>query len=190
MFDRLGVFSLCVLGAVSGCAQAEPPQTGEMIPVAQIPDIPFTSITGEAFALSDYSGQVVLVVNTASKCGYTSQYEGLQAVWTDMKDEGLVIIGIPSGDFGGQEFESEAEVKKFCELNFGVDFPLTETSKVTGPDRIAFYSYAEDVLGQVAVPKWNFHKVLVGKDGVPVKAYKSAIKPQDDELLSDIRDLL
>ncbi|MEL6567396.1 MAG: glutathione peroxidase [Pseudomonadota bacterium] len=150
----------------------------------------FTTITGEPMPLSQFEGKAVLVVNTASRCGYTPQYEGLQALWTDYKDKGLVVVGVPSNDFGGQEPGTEAEVKTFCEINYGVDFPLTSKEAVVGTGRHPFYAMAEDALGEAARPKWNFHKILLDTTGTPIAAFPSSVKPQDDELVSAIDGVL
>ncbi|MEO0466132.1 MAG: glutathione peroxidase, partial [Pseudomonadota bacterium] len=146
----------------------------------------FTSITGQPLSLSDYAGKAVLVVNTASKCGYTPQYEGLQALWTEYQGQGLVIVGVPSGDFGDQEFGEEAEIKAFCEINFGVDFPLTSRNVVTGDARHPFFALAEDALGEAAVPKWNFHKILLDTIGQPVDAFPSSVAPRDRAVVNAI----
>jgi glutathione peroxidase len=146
----------------------------------------FTSINGKPLDLTALGAKAVLVVNTASKCGFTPQYKGLQALYDTHKDAGLVIVGVPSNDFGGQEPGSEAEVKSFCELNYGVTFPLTQKYPVTGAGQHPFYTAAVKAIGAGAQPKWNFHKVLVAADGTPLKAYPSATKPSDAELLADI----
>lgn len=153
-------------------------------PMAELTD--FTTITGEPMPLSQFAGKAVLVVNTASRCGYTPQYEGLQALWSDYRDKGLVIVGVPSNDFGGQEPGTEAEVKTFCEINYGVDFPLTSKTAVVGTGRHPFYAMAEDALGEAARPRWNFHKILLDTTGTPVAAFPSSVKPQDAELVSAI----
>lgn len=128
-------------------------------------DFAFTSIEGEPLPLSAFEGQVVLVVNTASRCGFTGQYADLQSVWQSYRDRGLVVLGVPSNDFGGQEPGTEAEIKTFCEVNFDVDFPMTAKVKVTGGGAHPFYKWAAQELGALAKPRWNFHKYLIGRDG-------------------------
>ncbi len=150
----------------------------------------FTAINGEPLDLSALGAKAILVVNTASKCGFTPQYEGLQALYEAKKDEGLVIVGVPSNDFGAQEPGTEEEVKTFCEINFGVTFPLTKKYPVTGSGQHPFYTEAVKTLGEAAQPKWNFHKVLVSGDGTPLKAYPSATKPGDAGLAADIEAAL
>lgn len=146
----------------------------------------FTAIDGQPLDLTTLGAKAVLVVNTASKCGYTPQYEGLQSLYEARKTDGLVIVGVPSNDFGGQEPGTEAEVQTFCQLNFGVTFPLTKKYAVTGEAEHPFYLNAVATLGDAAQPKWNFHKILVSADGTPLKAYPSATEPSDPELLADI----
>ena len=126
------------------------------------------------------------MVNTASRCGYTGQYAGLQELYETFSDQGLVVLGVPSNDFGGQEPGQEAEIKTFCEINYGVTFPLTSKVSTTGTERHAFWVAAKAALGEKAQPKWNFHKVLVSADGSFVQAYPSGVKPADTELVADI----
>jgi glutathione peroxidase len=150
----------------------------------------FTRIDGKLLDLTALDAKAVLVVNTASKCGYTPQYEGLQALYEAKKDKGLVIVGVPSNDFGGQEPGTEEDVQTFCKLNFGVTFPLTKKYAVTGADEHPFYLNAVETLGDAAQPKWNFHKILVSGDGTPLKAYPSATTPSDAALMADIEAAL
>jgi len=150
----------------------------------------FTRIDGKPLDLTALDAKAVLVVNTASKCGYTPQYEGLQALFEAKKDKGLVIVGVPSNDFGGQEPGTEEDVQTFCKLNFGVTFPLTKKYAVTGADEHPFYLNAVETLGDAAQPKWNFHKILVSGDGTPLKAYPSATTPSDAALMADIEAAL
>lgn len=148
--------------------------------------IAFESIDGGPLPLSSFAGKAVLVVNTASMCGFTRQYSGLQKLWADRKDDGLIVLGAPSNDFGGQEPGSEEEIKTFCELNFGIDFPMTAKVVTKGEGAHPFYAWAVDALGPEAQPKWNFHKVLVGPDGKAVAAFSSRVEPDDPKLLAAI----
>ncbi|WP_367178450.1 glutathione peroxidase [Aquidulcibacter sp.] len=150
----------------------------------------FDGLMGGQVNLADYRGKVVLVVNTASQCGYTGQYAGLETLWKSRQREGLVIIGVPSNDFGGQEPGSATEIKKFCELNYGVTFPMAAKYAVRGPSAHPFYRNALSVLGSKAEPKWNFHKILIGKDGRPVATFASAVTPQSTELGQAITNAL
>ena len=145
-------------------------------------DYAFTAIDGAPLPLSDFDGKAVLVVNTASRCGLTPQYEGLEALWSDYKDKGLVVLGVPSNDFGAQEPGTESEIKAFCETRFGVDFPMTAKVAVTGAQAHPFYGWARSELGEDAEPKWNFHKILVGKDGHAIRAFGSRTEPSNPEL--------
>jgi glutathione peroxidase len=133
--------------------------------------------------LSSFKGKTLLVVNTASECGYTPQYADLEKTWKTYKDRGLVIIGVPSNDFGGQEPGSEAEIKKFCEANYDVDFPLTTKNAVKGEAAHPFYKWAGHQAGE---PKWNFHKYLIAPDGTLVGGYASKVKPDAPELVQAI----
>ena len=150
----------------------------------------FPSIDGGDLAFEQFDGRPLLVVNTASKCGYTKQYDGLQAVYDAYKDQGLVVIGIPSQDFAGQEFDDAEETKEFCTVNFGINFPMSTKQHVKGDDAHPFYKWAVEELGADATPQWNFHKILIDRSGQPVKAYRSKVKPQDAELISQIEALL
>jgi glutathione peroxidase len=146
----------------------------------------FEKLEGGSLPLSAYKGKAVLVVNTASKCGFTPQYEGLQKLWADKKDEGLVILGVPSGNFAGQEFGKAKEIEEFCKIRYGVDFPLAAKTDVIGKGAHPFYVWAKETLGPAAAPKWNFHKILIGKDGRPVAAFGSGVKPESPELTGAI----
>jgi len=153
-------------------------------------DFSFTSIGGEPLPLSQYAGKVLLVVNTASLCGFTPQYQGLQALWQDYRDRGLVVIGAPSNDFGGQEPKSEGEIKEFCQGAFGVNFPLTEKVHVKGPEAHPFYQWARDVGGEKLAPRWNFHKYLISADGKLVGAFSTRTKPQANDLTDAVEQQL
>ncbi len=172
-------------------AQAETrTASGETSMSANVENVAFTTIAGDPLPMTAFAGNVVLVVNTASKCGYTPQYEGLQALHDEFSGKGFSVLGVPSNDFGGQEPGTEAEIKTFCELNFGVDFPLTSKVHAVGPNQHQFWRTAKQGLGEAAEPKWNFHKILVGKDGDVLKAYPSATVPSDAELVADIEAAL
>jgi glutathione peroxidase len=142
----------------------------------------FLSIDGQKLPLSSFKGKTVLIVNTASQCGFTPQYTQLEAVWKKYKDKGLVVLGVPSNDFGGQEPGSNAEIKKFCEGNYDVDFPLTTKYDVKGPEAHPFYQWAAATGGNDAVPKWNFHKLLIDGNGNLVAEFPSKIKPDAPEV--------
>ncbi len=149
-------------------------------------DFTFTSITGEPLPLSSYKGKVVLLVNTASECGFTGQYGGLQSLYETYKDKGLVVIGAPSNDFGGQEPGEEAEIKEFCETKYRVTFPLTEKVVVAGDAPHPFYAAARDTMGWAAAPKWNFHKYIIAPDGRVVDWFSSWVEPTSERITSSI----
>ena len=128
-------------------------------------DFSFTSIDGQALPMSGFQGKVVLVVNTASFCGFTKQYSGLQALWDKYRGRGLVVLGVPSNDFGGQEPGSNDEIKRFCEASFDVTFPLADKQIVTGANAHPLYRWAAAQTGTLGTPSWNFHKILIGRDG-------------------------
>ena len=142
----------------------------------------FTSIDGEPLPLDRYAGKAVLVVNTASRCGFTHQYADLQALWERYRDRGLIVLGVPSNDCGGQEPGSEAEIKEFCEVNFDIDFPMTSKVHVTGDAAHPFYRWAGDQFGAMAKPRWNFHKYLIAPDGRLVDWFSTVTEPDADKL--------
>jgi glutathione peroxidase len=150
----------------------------------------FTMIDGKPLPLSTFRGKAVLLVNTASQCGFTPQYTELEQVWTRYRDRGLVVLGVPSNDFGGQEPGNEAEIRKFCQANYNVDFPLTAKNVVTGDAAHPFYRWAATVLGPDAVPKWNFHKYLIDPKGRLVAWFPSKVKPDAPEVTHAIEAAL
>jgi glutathione peroxidase len=149
-------------------------------------DFTFTALDGAPLPLSDFAGKTVLVVNTASRCGLTPQYEGLEALYTQYKDRGLVVLGVPCNQFAGQEPGTEAEIAEFCATRFQVDFPLTAKTDVKEAGRHPFYAWAEDALGEAAVPVWNFHKILIGPAGEAVAAFGPRTEPLDPALTSAV----
>lgn len=150
----------------------------------------FEAIDGGTVALSDYAGKAVMVVNTASECGFTKQYEGLQALWDRFRDQGLVVLGVPSDDFGGQEPGTEAEIQAFCETTFGIDFPMTAKQSVKGATAHPFYQWARAELGATAAPQWNFHKYLVGPDGRLVDWFSTVTAPDAARLVDAVEKAL
>jgi glutathione peroxidase len=134
-------------------------------------------LDGKPRSLCEYSGRVVLVVNTASECGYTPQYEGLEALYKRYQKRGLVVVGFPSNDFGGQEPGSNQQVAEFCRLNYGVTFPMFEKTVVSGPKAHPFYAALAQRSG--SVPRWNFHKYLIDRNGTHVVGFGSGVAPGD-----------
>jgi len=153
-------------------------------------DFSFTSIDGEPLPLSTFKGKPVLVVNTASKCGLTPQYEGLEKLYRDYKSKGLVVLGVPCNQFAGQEPGSDAEIKAFCQVKFDVDFPMTSKVDVKDASRHPFYAWAEDKLGAPAVPVWNFHKILIGKGGEAIAAFGPRTEPLAPEITAAVEQAL
>lgn len=149
-------------------------------------DFSFQSIEGGDLPLANFRDKVVLVVNTASKCGLTPQYEGLEKLYGDYRDQGLVVLGVPSNQFAGQEPGTEAEIADFCATTFGVDFPLTAKTDVKGDSAHPFYQWAKAELGESAEPVWNFHKLLVGRSGALVRAFGPRTEPTDPEVIAAI----
>lgn len=150
----------------------------------------FPAIDGGTIALSDFAGKAVLVVNTASLCGFTKQYEGLQSLWEAYQGQGLVVLGVPCNDFGGQEPGSEAQIQDFCATTFRVSFPMTSKQAVSGDDAHPFYRWARETLGVIAAPKWNFHKYLIGKDGQLVDWFSSVTDPMSDKVRAAVEKAL
>ena len=153
-------------------------------------DFEFHTIEGGHLPLETYRDKVVLVVNTASACGLTPQYDGLEQLYSEYKDRGLVVLGVPCNQFAGQEPGTEAEIKDFCETKFNIDFPLTAKADVKGESAHPFYKWAKEVLGEPAEPVWNFHKILVGKDGKLIRAFGPRTEPLDDEVVGAIKAAL
>jgi glutathione peroxidase len=150
----------------------------------------FVSIDGERLPLDEWRGRPVLVVNTASYCGYTPQYRDLEALWQRYRERGLVVLGVPSNDFGQQEPGSAAEIKQFCEVHYAIDFPLTEKCRVIGGEAHPFYRWIAENLGEAGTPRWNFHKYLVGPDGQLVGAWAAQVAPTDHRIIGEIEQLL
>lgn len=153
-------------------------------------DFAFTAIEGGPLPLSAFKGKAVLVVNTASFCGNTPQYEALEKLWQKYRDRGLVVVGVPSNDFGQQEPGSAADIKKFCEVNYSIDFPLADKVSVKGPDAHPFYRWALAELGPAAAPRWNFHKYLVGVDGKLVGWFPTKTAPDAPDLVKAVEAVL
>ena len=163
-------------------------QKDEVTTMARFTFAPLTQ--GEPISLSEFSGKVIMVVNTASECGLTSQYKGLEQLYRTYKDSGFVIIGVPSNDFGGQEPGKDAEIAEFCQLNFGISFPMTTKYRVSGKGAHPFYHSAQQVLGKGARPRWNFHKYLIGRDQHLLTHFNSTTAPNDKRLIKALENAL
>ena len=153
-------------------------------------DYSFTAIDGRPLELKDFAGKAVLVVNVASYCGFTPQYTDLQDLHEAYGSKGLVVLGVPSNDFGAQEPRGEAEIAKFCDSVYGVTFPLTAKQTVIGPDAHPLYKWIAAQAGEGAAPKWNFHKYLIGKDGSLVGAWPSRVRPGGSEIVEAVEGAL
>ena len=154
-------------------------------------DFSFKALVGEEpLPLKQFSGQVILIVNTASKCGFTGQYDGLEKLYEEYKDRGLVIIGVPSNDFGGQEPLSNSDIESFCKLNYGVSFPMAAKEAVSGAQAHPFYRWASKKLGFGTAPKWNFHKYLINRDGKLVDYFNTITSPTSSKIEKAIEKLL
>lgn len=149
-----------------------------------------TVATQTPMPLKQFTGKVILVVNTASKCGFTVQYEGLEKLYTTYKDQGLVIIGIPSNDFGKQEPGTNQEIADFCKINYGVTFPIASKEIVSGDDAHPFYIWAKNTLGFGTAPKWNFHKYLVNRHGQLIDYFNSTTVPDSASIKKAIEEAL
>jgi len=150
----------------------------------------FTAIDGGTLPLAAWAGKPVLVVNTASFCGYTPQYRDIEALWQQYRDRGLVVLGVPSNDFGAQEPGTETEIKSFCETNYAIDFPLTEKYRVIGGNAHPFYRWVAATLGEGGAPRWNFHKYLIGPEGELAGAWPSSVRPGDKAITGEIDQML
>ena len=153
-------------------------------------DYDFTAIDGSDLPMTTFKDKVVLVVNVASACGLTPQYDGLEQLYKDYRDQGLVVLGVPCNQFAGQEPGTETEIKAFCETRFNIDFPLTSKEDVKGENAHPFYKWALAELGESADPAWNFHKLLVGKDGKLIRAFGPRTEPLADDLTGAVKAAL
>ena len=153
-------------------------------------DLKINSINGDALNLSNMKGKTILLVNVASNCGFTKQYDELQNLYEKYQDKGLVIIGIPSNQFGSQEPGSETEIKDFCETNFNITFPMTSKYDVKGDKAHPIYLWAKDAYGKSAVPKWNFHKILINKNGIIEDTFASFTKPLSKKIINKLEQIL
>lgn len=156
---------------------------GSLASAATIHDLSMQQLDGEEVSLSAWKGKTLLIVNTASECGNTPQYEGLEALYKKYREQGFAVLGFPSNDFGGQEPGSASEIETFCTTVYGVEFPMFAKVSVKGPERAELYARLSDALG---APEWNFHKYLVDKEGRPVRAFSNRTQPEAPEVTSAI----
>ncbi len=152
-------------------------------------DFKIESITGETIDFNEYKNKVILVVNTASYCGFTKQYTDLQELWDKYKSRGLIVLGVPSNSFN-QEKNKNSEVKEFCKVNFNIDFPLSTITEVKGDKAHDLFKWAKDNHGKSAIPKWNFHKILINKEGKVEDTFTSFTNPMSKKLVNKIENIL
>lgn len=146
----------------------------------------FNGLWSDRVPMTAFEGEVVMVVNTASRCGFTPQYEGLQQIYDEYHGQGFEIVGVPANNFMGQEPGSAEEIQEFCTLNYGVTFPMAAKTEVVGETRHPFYAWAEQQIGESAVPQWNFHKILIGRDGRIIAAFPTRTEPTAEEVRNAI----
>ena len=152
-------------------------------------DFQIESINGEIINFQEYENKVILLVNTASYCGFTRQYDDLQKLWDQFKTKGLIVLGIPSNSFN-QEKKNNSEIKKFCEMNFNINFPLSTLTDVKGNNAHEIFKWAKENHGKSAIPKWNFYKILINKEGKIEETYSSLTKPTSNKIIKKIESLL
>ena len=153
-------------------------------------DFSFKEINGKPYSLNQHKGKVLLIVNVASQCGFVNQYEDLQDLYDEYQKKGLVIIGLPSNDFGSQEPGTNKEIKDFCETKFGITFPMMEKINITGDQQDPFFKWAINSYGSSALPKWNFYKILINKNGQIVEVYNSLTNPKSQKITKKLKELL
>jgi len=178
LFAAAAIASLCIVTASHAAESPCPP----------ILDHKFANLMDEAISLCQFRGKVVLIVNTASECGYTPQYDGLEKLYRRYRDKGFVVLGFPANDFGGQEPGSNQQIAQFCQVNYGITFPVFTKTAVVGASANPLYRQLASRTGQA--PKWNFHKYLVDKSGQQIAAFDSAVAPEDRRLITQIEKLL
>jgi glutathione peroxidase len=178
--QRLGIAFLLILGWNSAMAEH----------LRQVYEFSFIQTNGEIFNLSRFKGKVLLIVNTASQCGFTGQYAGLEKLHEKYANQGLVVIGVPSNNFGGQEPGTDEQIHDFCQLNFHVQFPIVKKTSVSGPDAHPFYVWAKKELGFGTAPKWNFHKYIINRQGQLVDYFNSITTPEASRVIKVLEKCL
>ena len=153
-------------------------------------DFNFNDLDGSELKLAEYKNKVIVVINVASQCGFTKQYDDMQKVWDQYQSKGIVMLGVPSNDFGNQEPGSSEDIKNFCEAKFGITFPMTEKVIVKGENAHPFYKWAKKNYGSSAVPKWNFHKIIINKNGKIADTFASITKPSSKKFIKAINELI
>ena len=153
-------------------------------------DFKFKNLDGSNLNLSEFKEKVIIVINVASQCGFTNQYEDMQNIWEKYQKKDVVILGVPSNDFGQQEPGNSQEIKNFCEAKFGISFPMTEKVSVKGTNAHPFYSWAHKNFGKSAIPKWNFHKIIIDKNGKVAETFSSLTNPSSGKFIKALEKLI
>ena len=153
-------------------------------------DFNFNDLEGNLLKLSEYRNKVIVVINVASQCGFTSQYEDMQKIWKKYQNKEIVMLGVPSNDFGRQEPGNSKDIKKFCEAKFGITFPMTEKISVKGEKAHPFYKWANENYGKSAIPKWNFHKIIIDREGKIKDTFASITNPSSNKFVKAIEKAL
>ena len=153
-------------------------------------DFNFNDLDGNPLSLSEYKNKIIVAINVASQCGFTNQYNDMQKIWEKYQKKEVIILGIPSNDFGYQEPGTNKEIKNFCESKFGITFPMTEKVSVKGENAHPFYKWAKKNYGNSAVPKWNFHKIIIDKSGKVSETFSSITNPSSKKFIKTIENLL
>jgi len=180
------IYTLIVAAFAASASAAPTGEGGAACP--SLLDHQFASLQDQQVSLCQFRGKVLLIVNTASQCGYTPQYEGLEKLYRRYSDKGLVVLGFPANDFGGQEPGSNKQIAQFCEVNYGVSFPMFAKTSVVGPNANPLYRELAAQTGKA--PHWNFHKYLIDRSGKPVAAFESTVEPADAKITAQIERLL
>jgi glutathione peroxidase len=176
-----------IVAALAAMGSATPSSAAESA-CPSVLDHQFANLMDEPVSLCQFRGKVLLIVNTASECGYTPQYEGLEKLYRHYRDKGLVVLGFPANDFGGQEPGSNKEIAQFCRLNYGVTFPMFAKTSVVGANANPLYRALAARTGKP--PRWNFHKYLLDRRGQPVAVFESSVEPEDRQVTAQIEKLL
>ena len=150
----------------------------------------FNDLDGSTLSLREFKEKVIVIINVASQCGFTKQYADMQTIWEKYEKKGIIVLGIPSNDFGNQEPGNNKEIKNFCEAKFGITFPMTEKVSVKGSSAHPFYIWAEKNHGKSAVPKWNFHKILINKEGKIEETFASFTGPLSNKIIKKLDQIL
>ena len=185
---------LALAGAIAIAQPTVRPAAVQKAPTAAVAPtaygFTFDGLITDRIPLEAYKGKVILVVNTATQCGFKAQLGELQTLYTEFAPAGLVIVGVPSGDFLNQEYDDAKKIAEVCRLNYGVSFPMASKSHVKGAEALPFYQWAHATLGDSAVPQWNFHKILIGRDGRPISAFGTRVSPVSPEFKAAIQAAL